>query len=52
MILKEWNKIKNLLLDTFVRFMKTFFVFDGWDCYSLEEATKHNIEYHSIEREI
>lgn len=51
MIVTEWDEIKNLSLDTFVRFMKTPVVFDGRNCYALEEVAKHNIEYHSIGRE-
>ncbi|EPR29616.1 UDP-glucose 6-dehydrogenase [Geobacillus sp. WSUCF1] len=51
MIITEWDEIKNLSLDTFVRCMKTPVVFDGRNCYSLEEVAKYNIEYHSIGRE-
>ena len=51
MIVTEWEEIKQTPLDLYVKCMKTPVVFDGRNCYPLEEARKHNIEYHSIGRE-
>jgi UDPglucose 6-dehydrogenase len=51
MIVTEWEEIKNLPLDMFEELMKTPVVFDGRNCYALEEVVKYDIEYHSIGRE-
>jgi UDPglucose 6-dehydrogenase len=51
MIVTEWEEIKSLPLDMFEKLMKTPVVFDGRNCYALEEVAKHYIEYHSIGRE-
>ncbi|GAJ38350.1 UDP-glucose dehydrogenase family protein [Saccharococcus caldoxylosilyticus] len=50
MIVTEWEQIKTLPLDTFEKLMKTPIVFDGRNCYAIEEVVKHDIEYHSIGR--
>lgn len=49
-IVTEWDQIKNLPLDTFAKLMKEPVVFDGRNCYKLEEVKKHYIEYYSIGR--
>ncbi|UQD53441.1 UDP-glucose 6-dehydrogenase [Bacillus methanolicus] len=49
-IVTEWDQIKNLPLDTFAKLMKEPVVFDGRNCYKLEEVKKHSIEYYSIGR--
>ncbi|WP_199426061.1 UDP-glucose dehydrogenase family protein [Thermaerobacillus caldiproteolyticus] len=49
-IVTEWETFKNLPLDTFEKLMKTPIVFDGRNCYALEEVEKYNIEYYSIGR--
>jgi UDPglucose 6-dehydrogenase len=49
-IVTEWEQIKNLPLDTFEKLMKEPIVFDGRNCYDLEEVKKHSIEYYSIGR--
>lgn len=51
MIVTEWEEIKQLPLELYVKCMKTPIVFDGRNCYLLEEVKKHSIEYHSIGRE-
>jgi UDPglucose 6-dehydrogenase len=51
MILTEWEEIKKISLDLYVKRMKTPILFDGRNCYPLEEVRKHPIEYHSIGRE-
>ncbi|AWO74556.1 MULTISPECIES: UDP-glucose dehydrogenase family protein [Geobacillus] len=48
MIVTEWEEIKQLPLDLYAKYMKTPIVFDGRNCYPLEEVKKHAIEYHSI----
>lgn len=50
-IFTEWKEIKNLDLDLFRELMSTPVIFDGRNCYSLEEAKKHKIDYYSIGRE-
>jgi UDPglucose 6-dehydrogenase len=49
-IVTEWEEFKNLPLDTFEKLMKTPIIFDGRNCYALEEVEKYNIEYYSIGR--
>ncbi|AOL35916.1 UDP-glucose dehydrogenase family protein [Geobacillus thermoleovorans] len=51
MIVTEWEEIKQLPLDLYAKYMKTPIVFDGRNCYPLEEVKKHAIEYHSIGRQ-
>jgi len=49
-IVTEWEEFKDLPLDTFENLMKAPIVFDGRNCYALEEVEKYNVEYHSIGR--
>lgn len=49
-ILTEWAQIKGLDLNIYVQKMKQPIVFDGRNCYSLNEVQKYPIEYHSIGR--
>ncbi|WP_297991028.1 UDP-glucose/GDP-mannose dehydrogenase family protein, partial [uncultured Anoxybacillus sp.] len=49
-ILTEWAPIKELNLNVYVEKMKQPIVFDGRNCYSLNEVQKYPIEYHSIGR--
>jgi len=49
-IVTEWEEFKNLPLDLFEKLMKTPIVFDGRNCYDLEEIKKYNIDYYSIGR--
>lgn len=49
-ILTEWVQIKELDLNVYVQKMKQPVVFDGRNCYSLNEVKKYPIEYHSIGR--
>jgi UDPglucose 6-dehydrogenase len=51
MIVTEWEEIKQAPLDLYVKCMKTPIVFDGRNCYPLEEVKKHTIEYHSVGRQ-
>lgn len=49
-ILTEWAQIKELDLNIYVQKMKQPIVFDGRNCYSLNEVQNYPIEYHSIGR--
>jgi len=51
MIVTEWKDIKQTPLDLYKKWMKTPILFDGRNCYSLQEVKKHAIEYHSIGRQ-
>ncbi|MBS4839453.1 UDP-glucose/GDP-mannose dehydrogenase family protein [Clostridium butyricum] len=49
-IFTEWNEIKSLGLNTFVELMKSPIIYDGRNCFQVQEANKYNIEYYSIGR--
>jgi len=49
-ILTEWDEIKTLSLETFKCYMEKPILFDGRNCYTLEDAEKHGIHYYSIGR--
>ncbi|MGG3801366.1 UDP-glucose dehydrogenase family protein [Metabacillus fastidiosus] len=49
-IVTEWNEIKEITFTDYEDWLETPVVFDGRNCYSLEEAGKHQVEYHSIGR--
>ncbi len=49
-IFTEWKQIKNLQLNTYIEKMKTPIIFDGRNCYNLDEVGKTCIEYYSIGR--
>lgn len=49
-IFTEWKEIKEISLDKYKSLMKTAIIFDGRNCYTLEDARKAGIEYHSIGR--
>ncbi|MEC5188079.1 UDP-glucose/GDP-mannose dehydrogenase family protein [Geobacillus thermodenitrificans] len=51
MVVTEWEEIKQAPLNLYTKWMKTPILFDGRNCYPLEEVRKHPIEYHSIGRE-
>jgi UDPglucose 6-dehydrogenase len=46
----EWKEITGLKLDTYRELMKKPVIFDGRNCYSLEEAEEAGVEYYSIGR--
>lgn len=50
LITTEWDHIKHFPLEKYVQSMKTPVIFDGRNCYSLKEASKHPITYISIGR--
>ncbi|VYT79982.1 nucleotide sugar dehydrogenase [Clostridium tertium] len=49
-IFTEWKEIKSLDIDLFIEVMKTPIIFDGRNCYSLEEVRRHKVDYYSIGR--
>lgn len=49
-IFTEWDKIKSLNLKLYEKLMNTPIIFDGRNCYEINEVEKHNLEYYSIGR--
>jgi UDPglucose 6-dehydrogenase len=49
-IVTDWDEIKNFPLLGYIKWMKTPILFDGRNCYSLEEVSQFPIEYYSIGR--
>lgn len=50
MIMTEWKEVKDYNIKKFEKLMKKPYVYDGRNCYSLEEIKKTNIKYRSIGR--
>lgn len=50
MIMTEWNEIKSYDLNNYEKLMKSPNVYDGRNCYPLEEIRKTKIKYRSIGR--
>lgn len=49
-IFTEWNEIKFLDLNKYVKLMNTPVIYDGRNCYDIHEVEKYDIDYHSIGR--
>ena len=49
-IFTEWNEIKSLDLKIYEELMNTPIIFDGRNCYKIDEVKEKNIEYHSVGR--
>lgn len=49
-ILTEWQEIKAFPIGNYQKYMKDPVVFDGRNCFTLEEAKDSGVEYHSIGR--
>ncbi len=49
-VFTEWPEIKNMPVTKFAENMKTPYVYDGRNCYSLHAAEKAGIHYRSIGR--
>lgn len=49
-ILTEWKEITEFFLEKAVQLMRNPVVFDGRNCFSLEDAKSFHVEYHSIGR--
>ncbi|WP_101773098.1 UDP-glucose dehydrogenase family protein [Peptostreptococcus faecalis] len=50
-IMTEWDQIKKYDIKNYEKLMKRALVFDGRNCYDLEEIKETNIEYYSIGRQ-
>ncbi len=51
-IFTEWKEIKEISLRKYKELMNNPVIFDGRNCYSLEEAKESGVEYYSIGRPI
>ncbi|MGG1885882.1 UDP-glucose/GDP-mannose dehydrogenase family protein [Priestia megaterium] len=49
-ILTDWTEFKELDRDVYKQHMKHAVIFDGRNCYDLEDMEQYNIEYHSVGR--
>lgn len=49
-IFTEWNEIKSLELSKYEELMKNAVIYDGRNCYDIEEIKEYNIDYYSIGR--
>lgn len=52
LILTEWEEFKDMDLSIFEKYMKNPLVFDGRNCFKLEEVVKFKLEYHSMGRPV
>ena len=50
MIFTEWNEFKNIKPETFKKYMKFPNVYDGRNCFNVDEMKKAGINYKSIGR--
>ncbi|WP_270565917.1 UDP-glucose dehydrogenase family protein [Clostridium beijerinckii] len=50
-IFTEWDEIKEVDLNVYVELMKTPVVFDGRNCYAINDVEKFSVEYHSVGRQ-
>ncbi len=50
LILTEWREITTSFMEKASRLMKEPIIFDGRNCFSLEDAQQFRVEYHSIGR--
>ncbi|BCD02277.1 UDP-glucose 6-dehydrogenase [Bacillus cereus] len=49
-ILTEWNEIKSLSIESFVEEMKIPNIYDGRNCFDLENIEEYKVNYYSIGR--
>ena len=49
-IFTEWKEIKSIDLNKYVDLMNTPVIYDGRNCYDINEVKDHNIDYYSIGR--
>ena len=47
-IMTEWDEIKEISLSVYARFLKDKVIFDGRNCYNLEEVIETDIDYLSV----
>ncbi|MGG1291465.1 UDP-glucose/GDP-mannose dehydrogenase family protein [Bacillus smithii] len=51
-IVTEWDEFKEMDLTELHQYMKEPLLFDGRNCFTLDQAKKADIEYHSIGRKV
>lgn len=49
-ILTDWPEFKEMDINTFIEKMKQPIIFDGRNCYDINEMKKYQVEYYSIGR--
>jgi UDPglucose 6-dehydrogenase len=49
-LVTEWKEITDFPLNKYIELMETPIIFDGRNCYSLDELKNYSIEYYSIGR--
>lgn len=52
LIMTEWPEIKEFDLSKYSSLMKTPYIFDGRNCYNLDDVKKHDIYYNSMGRKV
>ncbi|MDT8860341.1 UDP-glucose/GDP-mannose dehydrogenase family protein [Alkalihalobacillus sp. MEB130] len=50
LVLTEWDQVKNVELSSYAQLLNEPIVFDGRNCYNLEEAKEAGLEYYSVGR--
>lgn len=50
-IFTEWDEIKSVELSKYVELMNTPIIYDGRNCYNLQEVQEYNIDYYSVGRQ-
>ena len=50
-IFTEWKEIKSMQIEKYVELMNNAVIFDGRNCYSIEEVQKAKVDYYSVGRE-
>ncbi|KZZ85059.1 UDP-glucose dehydrogenase family protein [Bacillus sp. SJS] len=50
MIVTEWDQVKALTFNDYIEKMNEPIIFDGRNCYSLEQAAQYPVEYYSVGR--
>lgn len=50
LIMTEWDEIKNYQVDNYIKLMNKPYIFDGRNCYSIEDMQKKKLYYNSIGR--
>ncbi|SFB27257.1 UDPglucose 6-dehydrogenase [Lentibacillus halodurans] len=52
LILTEWNEIREIPLSDYKKYMNHPVIFDGRNCFDLDERIGNDVEYHSIGRPV
>ncbi|MCT2535117.1 UDP-glucose/GDP-mannose dehydrogenase family protein [Aquibacillus koreensis] len=51
-ILTDWKEIKEYKVRDYKKHLSNPIIFDGRNCFTREEMQEHNIEYHSVGRQV